>query len=549
MKIYTFDTTLRDGTQGESVSFSVEDKLAILQKLDELGIDYIEGGWPGSNPKDKQFFERAIEVNLKHAKLTAFGSTRFARNPVDKDPNVRELVQAGTPVISIFGKSWDLHTKRALGITEEENLALIGETVAYLKQHGKEVVYDAEHFFDGYASNPDFALRTLEAAKKNGADVLCLCDTNGGTLPHRVAELVRLVFQRFGGVVGIHAHNDSDLAVANTLMAVEGGATHVQGCINGYGERCGNANMVSIIANLELKMGRETVGQDRLAELTSVSRFISDRANLQMRGDQPFVGKSAFAHKGGVHVSAVMKDSSTYEHVRPELIGNTQRILLSDLSGRSNVQYKLDHYGIAGTLDDAARKRLLENIKEMENQGYDFEVAEGNFELLVLQERYPDKKFFSLVGFDVATKAYGQGRSEAVASIIVNDQGHLRAATGSGQGPFDALHNALRKCLVGHYPGFDKVRLRDYKVRVLNGNKGTAAKVRVLVEWADDDRSWTTVGISHDVIQASARAMLDAIRLELLRAHASGQIVEAPQTDRNGAYQENELHEAYGWGV
>ena len=549
MKIYTFDTTLRDGTQGESVSFSVEDKLQIAIKLDDLGIDYIEGGWPGSNPKDKQFFERATDLKLKHAKLTAFGSTRFARNPVDKDPNVKELVQAGTPVISIFGKSWDLHTKRALGISEEENLALIGETVAYLKQHGKEVVYDAEHFFDGYASNPDFALRTLEAAKKNGADVLCLCDTNGGTLPHRIAELTRIVVDRFGGVVGIHAHNDSDTAVANSLMAVQAGATHVQGTVNGYGERCGNANLISIIASLELKLGHQTVGAHRLPELTSVARYVSDHANLPMRNDQPFVGKSAFAHKGGVHVSAVMKEAATYEHVKPELIGNRQRVLLSDLSGRSNVKYKLDHYGLAEGLDEEARRRLLETIKEMENQGYDFEVAEGNFELLVLQERYPDKKFFSLVGFDVATKAYGQGKSEAVASIIVNDQGHLRAATGSGQGPFDALHNALRKCLAGHYPGFDRVRLRDYKVRVLNGNKGTAAKVRVLVEWSDDERTWTTVGISHDVIQASARAMLDAIRLELLRAHASGQIVEAPVPEREHAHHDSEIHEAYGWGV
>ncbi|MEJ7607725.1 MAG: citramalate synthase [Bryobacteraceae bacterium] len=318
----------------------------MAQKLDELGIDYIEGGWPGSNPKDREFFERAkIELKLQHAKLTAFGSTRFARNPVDKDPNVLELLEAQTPAISIFGKSWDLHTKRALGITEAENLLLIGETVAFLKASGREVIYDAEHFFDGYQSSPDFALRTLEAALKNGADVLCLCDTNGGTLPDRVAELVSLVKARFGCVVGIHAHNDSDVAVANTLAAVRAGATHVQGCTNGYGERCGNANLTSVLANLELKMGCSTIGKERLVELTAFARYVADRANLPLRNDQAFVGKSAFAHKGGVHVSAILKDASTYEHVQPELIGNRQRVLLSDLSGRSNIKYKLEQQG------------------------------------------------------------------------------------------------------------------------------------------------------------------------------------------------------------
>lgn len=547
MKIYTFDTTLRDGTQGESVSFSVDDKLLVAAKLDELGIDYIEGGWPGSNPKDKTFFERAkTELKLNHAKLTAFGSTRLARNPVEKDQNVRDLVGADTPAISIFGKSWDLHTKRALGITEEENLKLIGDTVAFLKEHGREVVYDAEHFFDGYESNPDFALRTLEAAKKAGADVLVLCDTNGGTLPDRVGEVVELVRRRFDGVIGIHAHNDSDVAVANTLMAVAHGATHVQGTMNGYGERCGNANLVSVIASLELKKQHEAIAPGQLTRLSDIARYVAERANLPLRSDQPFIGKSAFAHKGGIHVSAVLKDSATYEHIAPEAIGNRQRVLLSDLSGRSNVKYKLEHYNLAEELDEAARKRLLEKIKELEHQGYDFEVAEGNFELLVLQERFPDKRFFSLVGFDVSTKAYGGDRSEAVASIIVNDQGHLRAATGTGQGPFDALHNALRKCIAGHYPRFDRVKLRDYKVRVLDGNKGTAAKVRVLVEWVDEARNWTTVGISHDVIQASAHAMLDAIRLELLRATYYGEPVEAPVPE---SQHDSHLHEAYGWGV
>src|SRR5882724_10419518 len=317
MRIQTFDTTLRDGTQGEAVSFSVDDKLVIAQKLDELGIDYIEGGWPNSNPKDKDFFQRAKELKLNHARLVAFGSTRFSKNKVEQDPNVRALLEAETPTISIFGKSWDLHVHRALGIEEDENLKLISETVKYLKDHGREVVYDAEHFFDGYTDNPTFALRTLEAARSAGADVLCLCDTNGGTITGKLEEICAEVRKRFDGVLGIHPHNDSDVAVANALAAIEQGFTHVQGCMNGYGERCGNANLASIIANLELKLGHTAIGAEKLAGLTAVARFIAELANLPMRRDQPYVGQSAFAHKGGVHVSAVMKDSATYEHVSP----------------------------------------------------------------------------------------------------------------------------------------------------------------------------------------------------------------------------------------
>ncbi|HWF05238.1 MAG TPA: citramalate synthase, partial [Candidatus Angelobacter sp.] len=377
MKISTFDTTLRDGTQGESVSFSAEDKLLIAQKLDELGIDYIEGGWPGSNPKDKEFFERAKSVKLRHAKLTAFGSTRLAKNRVEDDVSIGELIAANTPVVSIFGKTWDFHVRRALGITEQENLVLIADSVAFLKANGREVVYDAEHFFDGYLANPDYALKTLEAAKKSGADVLCLCDTNGGTLPMRLAEIVADVRSRFDGVLGIHTHNDSEVAVANTLVAVEAGVTHVQGCMNGYGERCGNANMVSVLANLELKLGHTTVGPENLKRLTDVARFVAELANLTLRSDQAFVGPSAFAHKGGLHVSAVMKDAATYEHIQPELVGNRQRVLLSDLSGRGNVAYKLKQLGLQENLGESVRRDILQRVKQMEHEGYDFEGAEG----------------------------------------------------------------------------------------------------------------------------------------------------------------------------
>src|SRR5437773_11681388 len=443
MKIFTFDTTLRDGTQGEAVSFSVEDKLAIAQKLDDLGIDYIEGGWPGSNPKDEDFFQRAAELQLKHAKLTAFGSTRFAKNPVEEDRNIRKLLDAGTPVVSIFGKSWELHTRRALGVTEEENLKLISDTVAYLKDHGREVVYDAEHFFDGYTSQPSFALRTLEAAQKAGADVLCLCDTNGGTITGRLEVIAAEVRKRFDGVLGIHPHNDSDVAVANALAAIEQGFTHVQGCMNGYGERCGNANLSSIIANLELKLGHTAIGSEKLPALTAVARFIAELANLPMRRDQPYVGQSAFAHKGGVHVSAVMKDSATYEHVAPATVGNHQRVLVSDLSGRSNVLYKLEQHGLSGRLTDEARRELLERIKQLEYEGYELEAAEGTFELLVREALNPGFNLFEVISYDVTTRMVGG--TSATVSVRIGESVHTAAAT--GHGPMNALDVCLRQCL------------------------------------------------------------------------------------------------------
>jgi len=517
MRIFTFDTTLRDGTQGEAISFSVDDKLVIAEKLDELGIDYIEGGWPGSNPKDKEFFAQARQLKLVHAKLTAFGATRFAKHRVDEDPSVAALVEAGTPTVSIFGKTWDLHVKRALGISLDENLVLIAETVKYLKDHDKEVVYDAEHFFDGYTADPDYALRTLEAAAQAGADVLCLCDTNGGSGTARVHALVSEVRSRFDGVIGIHTHNDSEVAVANALVAIEAGATHVQGCMNGYGERCGNANLSSIIANLELKLGHTTIGTDRLTRLTSVCKFIAELANLPLRGDQAFVGKSAFAHKGGIHVSAVLKDPATYEHIVPERVGNHQRVLVSDLAGRGNIAYKLKEHGLAGRLDEAARRLLLDRIKQMEFEGYELEAAEGTFELLVRESLQPGLHFFDVEGYEVSMRSSGDGVSESTASVRLRGRDGVHEATATGQGPFNALHVCLRTCLAKLYPQIAEVRLTDYKVRVLDSYKGTAAKVRVLIEWSDHRTSWSTVGVSDNVIEASWRALIDAIRLELMR--------------------------------
>lgn len=518
MKITTFDTTLRDGTQGESVCFSVEDKLTIARKLDELGIDYIEGGWPGSNPKDEEFFSRAkAELVLKNAKLCAFGSTHFARYTVDTDPSIRALIEAETPAVSIFGKTWDFHVLRALNITLEENLRIIANTVSYLKSEGRELVYDAEHFFDGYAHNPEYALATIRMAADAGADVICLCDTNGGTLPGRLAEIVATVRSRLTGTLGIHAHNDSDVAVANTLAAVEAGCTHVQGCINGYGERCGNANLISVVANLELKLGHSTVGGEGLRQLTSVGHFIADLANRPVRNDQPYIGKSAFAHKGGIHVSAVMKDSSTYEHVVPSLIGNQQRVLLSDMSGRGNVAFKLREQGLEAKLSDSQRSKLLNQIKQFEHEGYELESAEGTFELMVRETLTPGRTFFNLVSFDVATKMGRSGGSLTVATVSLQAGDGFHTETAVGNGPVHALDLSLRQCLSGLYPEIASVRLADYKVRVIDSREGTDAKVRVLIEWRDQQRTWATVGVSENVIEASWKAMVDAIRLEMMR--------------------------------
>jgi len=531
MRVFTFDTTLRDGTQGEAVSLSAEDKVLVAHKLDELGIDYIEGGWPGSNPRDKEFFARAKSIAFKHARLTAFGATRMARNPVEEDASVNALIEADTPVVCIFGKTWDLHVRKALGITEEENLKLISDTVRYLKAHGKEVIYDAEHFFDGYKDSRDFAFRTLEAAHKAGADTLTLCDTNGGTMTGQLAEICADVRKNFEGILGIHTHNDCELAVANALAAVEQGFQHVQGCFNGYGERCGNANLTTIIANLELKMGHSTIGKERLTQLTSAARFIAELANLPLRGDQAYVGHSAFAHKGGVHVNAVLKDSNTYEHISPKTVGNRQRVLLSDLSGKGSILYKLKQHGLEDRLDDTARRHLLDRIKQMEFQGYELEAAEGTFELLVREALRPGLNLFEVVSYEVITRA-----TNSTANVTLKAQDNVLTASASGNGPVNALDVALRQCLSTLYPAIASVELTDYKVRVLDFKKGTAARVRVLIEWSDHKRSWATVGVSENVIEASWFALVDAMRLELMRLHEDDPNVQKAVED-------------YCWGV
>lgn len=518
MRILVYDTTLRDGTQGENVSFSVADKLSIARKLDELGIAYIEGGWPGSNPRDAEFFERAkTELDLRQARLVAFGSTRHVANPVADDPNVRMLADSETPTVAIFGKSWRLHTERALRVTEEQNLEMIHSTVAHLKSLGREVVYDAEHFFDGYCTDRDFAFRTLEAAQSAGADCLVLCDTNGGTLTSRLGEIVADVREHFDGVIGIHTHNDSEVAVANAVAAVELGATHLQGTMNGYGERCGNCNLIATICNLELKLGHTVLGPDNVAKLTSFANYIADMANLRLANGAGFVGKSAFAHKGGIHVSAVLRDAETYEHVTPESVGNQRRVLVSDLSGRSNIVFKLQEKGWDELLDPEARKRVLDRIKQMEFEGYELESADGSFELLVRQALADDREFFALESMGMTIRKQGATHSGCEVRMAVSTPSGTEHATVEASGPFDAMAGALRRCLGTVYPAIADIRLVDYKVRVLDPGRGTAAKVRVLINWTDHTTNWTTVGVSDDVLEASWNALCDSVRLELLR--------------------------------
>lgn len=515
-KVEIYDTTLRDGTQGEGISFSAKDKVKIALRLDELGFHYIEGGWPGSNPKDLRFFELIKEHRLKNARVCAFGSTRKPGIAPSEDENLMQIIRSAAPVATIFGKTWDFHVKYALLATLEENLKMIKESIAFLKYNNIEVFYDAEHFFDGYKANPEYAMATLQAAREGGAARIILCDTNGGSLPGEIFEMVSQVGRTLDVPLGIHCHNDSELAVANTLAAVQAGAIQVQGTINGYGERCGNANLCSVIPNLAFKCEVASLPEESLAELTDLSRFVSEIANMHHLNNQPYVGGSAFAHKGGVHVSALLKNPRTYEHIEPEKVGNRRRVLVSELSGLSNLLYKYRELDLGLGLKKEDNRKVLEELKELENQGYQFEGAEGSFELRLRKAFHGYKEPFSLENLKILIEMRdGTVYSEAIIKMNVNGQVVHTAAEGNG--PVNALDNALRKALEDFYPDIAGMYLTDYKVRVLDEKDGTGAVVRVLVETGDGHCSWGTVGVSPNIIQASWDALVDSIAYGLLR--------------------------------
>ncbi len=538
MQVQLFDTTLRDGSQGEGVAFSSDDKVKVARILDELGIHYIEGGWPGSNPKDIAFFKKIRGVELRRARITAFGSTRRAKTPPGQDPSLRAILEAGVRTATLFGKSWDLHVEQALRTSLKNNLFMISDSVAYLKDKGLEVIYDAEHFFDGFRANPEYALRTLEAAQAGGADLIVLADTNGGSLPHQVAG----VMEEVRGVVtlplGIHAHNDSELAVAVSVEAVRCGAVQVQGTINGYGERCGNANLCSVIPILKLKMGIDCVDDQSLRRLSEVSRYVSELANMRHEARLPFVGESAFAHKGGIHVDAVMKNARTYEHVDPELVGNNRRVLVSDLSGKSNILYKASQFGIdlsAIEEHSAKTRQIILRLKELEDAGYQFEGAEGSFEILLKKLIGQWKDYFSLEGFRVITEKRGpeqQPLSEGTMKVIVDGERELTAS--EGVGPVNALDRAMRKALTIFYPTLEEMRLVDYKVRVMETNRATEAVVRVLVQSTDGKDTWGTVGVSQNIMEASWLALVDSVSYKLMKDEKDGRAIKRGDTASHG---------------
>lgn len=515
-RVEIYDTTLRDGGQGEFINLSIQDKLRIAKRLDEFGVDFIEGGWPASNPKDTEFFERAKTMVWHSAKIAAFGSTKRPKIRAQEDNNLQQLVASEAPVITIFGKCWDLHVHKALKIELSENIGLIHDSISYLSEHCDDVNFDAEHFFDGYADNPEYAIECLQSAQNAGAKRVILCDTNGGTLPHQIAQVVKNVLAAVNIPVGIHAHNDGECAVANSIRAIQIGCTHVQGTINGIGERIGNANLCSIIPALRLKMGMDCLKEDSMIHLTSLSTFVDEIINQPHQSRQPYVGRSAFAHKAGVHVDAIIKNSRTYEHIPPEAVGNTRRILVSELAGGSTVVQQAQKLDINLEKGSPIVKKVIAKVAHLENDGYSFEGAEASFELLIMQQTGDFHKMFETEAYRVVVEKRGpNGEVITEATVKVSVNGEIKHTVSEGDGPVHALDNALRSALSGFYPAMDGMRLTDFKVRVVNMSDATAAKVRVNVESIGYGRTWTTVGVSTNIIEASYHALVDSFQYGL----------------------------------
>jgi 2-isopropylmalate synthase len=533
--IQVYDTTLRDGCQSEDVSLTVADKVQVAARLDDLGFDYIEGGWPGSNDRDAAFFTEVKKARLRHAKIAAFGSTRRANIRASQDRNLQLLLRAETPVATVVGKTWDLHVRDALRISQEENLAILNDTIGFLKKHVDEAIFDAEHFFDGYFNNPEFALACLKAVDEAGADLICLCDTNGGRLPHEVDAAVRAARAAVSCPIGIHCHNDSEVAVANTLAAVQAGATQVQGTINGLGERCGNANLVSIIPNLQLKLGYNCLPAQKLKQLSAVSMLVYELANVTPFARQAYVGRSAFAHKAGLHVSAIQRNAHTYEHIDPALVGNDRRVLLSELAGRANIVYKAREFGIDIDAKNEKIGVLLDELKRLEGEGYAYDGADASFELLMLRTLGLAREHFNFVSFRVFDDKWHEDQapfSEAV--IVIEGPDGVRTRNSAiGNGPVNALDSALRSALVPYYPALADMQLADYKVRVLDNGSGTGARVRVLIESTDGKKRWGTVGLSSNVVEASWQALVDSVEYKLHKDNLKPRV--RPHPKANGA--------------
>ena len=519
-KVKLYDTTLRDGAQGEGISYSVMDKVRIAQELDKFGMHYIEGGWPGSNPKDMEFFVKMAKIKLKNSQLAAFSMTRRPDAQAKEDPNLGAFIRSQVKIVTIVGKTWDLHVREVLKTTLDENIAMIRDTVSFLISKGLTVFYDAEHFFDAYKANKEYALKTIAVAQEAGAVVVCLCDTNGGSLTSEVSRVCSEVRPLVKCALGIHCHNDASLAVANSLAAVEAGAEMVQGTVNGYGERCGNADMIPIIANLKLKMGVDCISKESIENLTKLSHFVSEISNMRQRDDQPYAGASAFAHKGGMHINAVMKNAVAYEHMDPALVGNHRRFLMSELGGKTGILIRAKGLDLDLSKDDPQTKKILRLIQDLEHKGYHFEAAEASLEILMKRALKKYNKFFELEGFRVVIEKQSNKKITSEAIIKIKVKGTREHTAAEGDGPVNALDNALRKALKEFYPSLSKMHLSDFKVRVLDEKSGTAAKVRVLIQSQDEADTWSTIGVSENIIEASWQALVDSVEYKLLKDKA-----------------------------